>query len=281
MSLFKITTILFSLVSSIEALNTATTATATTTATTMSINNVVIAIAMEAEAAPFIEHLKLENDPSFFNSKSPFQAYTGTHENCKLTVVTNGKDHVHDTQVDNVGTVPAALVTYLTLDKLDGEVDLLINAGTCGGFKRKGAEIGDVYLTTAVANHDRRIPIPDFVPYGIGKIDSLDVSNLAKVMNAKTGVCTTGNSLDAHDVDDVHMSSNDASVKDMEAAAIAWSCSLHETPHFGLKVVTDIVDGDKPTQEEFFENLGTAAKSLQEALPKVIEHVCGRKHDEL
>ncbi len=116
---------------------------------------------------------------------------------------------------------------------------------------------------------------------GIGKIDSIDVRNLAKSMNAKLGVCTTGNSLDKHDIDDYHMENNDASVKDMEAAAIAWSCQLHSTPYMGLKVVTDIVDGDKPTQEEFFENLSTAAKRLQEALPMVVEHVCGKNHDEL
>ena len=78
-----------------------------------------------------------------------------------------------------------------------------------------------------------------------------------------------------------HMIDNDASVKDMEAAAIAWASETWNVPHFGVKVVTDIVDGDKPTQEEFFENLGTAAMSLQEALPKVIDFVCGKKHDEL
>jgi len=253
------------------------------------ISNVVIAIAMEAEAKPFIEHLNLQEQPNFFKSnkskKIPFQAFRGTYESCNLTVITNGKDNVHGTGVDNCGTVPAALATYLTLDKLsddeNGETDLVINAGTCGGFKRKGAEIGDVYFTTAVVNHDRRIPIPDFVPYGVGKIDTVDASNLASKLNAKLGVCTTGNSLDKHDWDDEHMMNNDASVKDMEAAAIAWSCQLHDVPYLGVKVVTDIVDGDKPTQDEFLENLHTAAKSLQDALPKVIEHVCGHSHDEL
>jgi hypothetical protein len=29
------------------------------------------------------------------------------------------------------------------------------------------------------------------------------------------------------------------------------------------------------------ENLGTAAQSLQGALPKVIEYICGKGHDEL
>jgi len=248
------------------------------------ISNVVIAIAMEAEAAPLIEHLSLELKESFFSPKSPFLAYQGTHESCNLTVITNGKDKVHGTGVDNVGTTPAALATYLALEKLDTDedkVDLLINAGTCGGFKRKGAEVGDVFLTTAVANHDRRIQIPGFTEYGIGNISSVSVQNLATELNAKLGVCTTGNSLDAHNIDEHHMLENDASVKDMEAAAIAWSCELHDTPHFGVKVVTDIVDGDKPTHDEFMENLGTAAKSLQEALPKVVEYICGKHHDEL
>jgi len=245
------------------------------------IRNVVIAIAMEAEADPFVKHLSLESDDDFFPKTTPFQAFRGQYKNCDVTVVTNGKDDVYGTGVDNVGTVPAALAAFLALNKLDGKADLLINAGTCGGFKRKGAEIGDVYLTTAAANHDRRIPIPDFIPYGIGKIDSANVSNLASEINAKLGICTTANSLDKHDVDDAQMEQNDASVKDMEAAAIAWSCALTDTPHFGIKVVTDIVDGDKPTEQEFFENLGAAAKSLQESLPKVIEYVCGRSHEEL
>ena len=38
-----------------------------------------------------------------------------------------------------------------------------------------------------------------------------------------------------------------------------WSCNLFDVLYLGIKVVTDIVDGDKPSQEEFLENLGTAA----------------------
>ncbi len=32
----------------------------------------------------------------------------------------------------------------------------------------QGAAIGDVFLGTAVINHDRRIPLPNFDKYGIG-----------------------------------------------------------------------------------------------------------------
>ena len=71
------------------------------------------------------------------------------------------------------------------------------------------------------------------------------------------------------------MLENDASMKDMEVAEI-WS-----TPHFGVKVVTDIVDGDKSSHEESMENLGMAAQSLQGALPKMIDFICEKNHDEL
>jgi 5'-methylthioadenosine nucleosidase len=250
---------------------------------TMVITRVLIAVAMEAEAMPFVNHLQLESVPDFFPPQTPFKAFRGKHNSCELTVVTNGKDTIHNTNVDNVGTVPAAMATFLALQKMntEGVADLLINAGTCGGFQRKGASIGDVFLTTAVANHDRRIAIPDFTPYGIGRIESTSVENLASHINAKLGVCTTGNSLDYHEVDSHHMLANDASVKDMEAAAIAWAAEMWNVKHFGVKVVTDVVDGDKPSHEEFLENLGKAAVSLQEALPKVIDFVCDKNHDEL
>ena len=237
---------------------------------------------MEAEAKPFVEYLGLKETTDYFPEQVPFCAFVGEYEGCKVTVATNGKDSVYKTGVDNAGTVPASLVTFLALQK-NPTTDLVLNAGTCGGFKRMGGEIGNVYLTSAVANHDRRIPIPPFIPYGIGKLESTATPALlaAHPDYFKTGVCTTGNSLDKTDEDDKHMIANEASCKDMEAAAIAWSCNLFDVPYLGIKVVTDIVDGDKPTQEEFMENLGKAAKSLQEALPKVIAHVCGKTIGEL
>ena len=242
--------------------------------------SVLIVIAMEDEAKPFIEHLGVEKQDSFFSSNLPFQAFSGKYEGCSVTVVTNGKDAVYGTGVDNVGTVPAAMVTYLALEKLP-ETDLVLNAGTCGGFQKKGAKIGSVFLTSAVANHDRRIQIPPFIPYGIGKVESPSTANLQKEFGWQTGVCTTGNSLDHTPEDDTNMDTNDASVKDMEGASIAWAAKLASKEYVGVKVVTDIVDGDRPTQDEFLENLGTAAKSLQDALPKVIGYDCGKKLSEL
>jgi 5'-methylthioadenosine nucleosidase len=60
--------------------------------------------------------------------------------------------------VDNVGTVPAAITAYLAVHEFSP--DLVISVGTAGGFAARGAKIGDVFLATGFANHDRRIPIP-------------------------------------------------------------------------------------------------------------------------
>lgn len=62
----------------------------------------------------------------------------------------------------------------------------------------------------------------------------------------------------------------------MEGAALAWVAELHGIPMFCVKVITDIVDGDRPTEEEFMENLHKAASSLQVSLPQVINFVAGK-----
>jgi len=247
----------------------------------MTIKHVLVPIVMEAEAAPFVAHLDLKPVEGFFPSHTPFVAFSGSHSDTKVTVITMGKDSVYETGVDNVGTVPASLATFLAVEKMKADetpVDLVLNGGTCGGFARKGGEIGDVYLTTGVANHDRRIGIPGFDKYGIGSLETdIDPSTMATALGYKTGVCTTGNSLDKTETDDEYMKNNDASVKDMEAAAIAWTCKMSGLPYMGVKVITDIVDGEFPSGEEFLENLASAAKSLQAALPKVLSYVCENK----
>lgn len=240
------------------------------------ITNILVVVAMEAEAAPFLAHLNLQPvkcDAPF----APCSIHSGTYKNCNINVVTNGKCPTF--HVDNVGTTPAALSTFLAVNQL--RPDLVINAGTAGGFKRKGAAIGDPFIATRLKHHDRRIPIPGFTEYGIADHKTVSCANLISSLGFKSGTCTTSNSLDHTEMDDKMMLDNDASVKDMEGAAIAWVTELSGTPFLALKVVTDIVDGDRPTHEEFMENLGTAAKSLQESLVKIVDFVAGKKLNDL
>lgn len=240
------------------------------------VQNVLIMIAMEAEAEPLLKKLNLKQVPCN-SATAPCVMYTGLYNGCTVSVVTNGKCQRHG--VDNVGTVPAGIATFVAVEQF--KPDLIINAGTAGGFKRKGATIGAAYLCSMMRHHDRRIPIPGFTEYGHGHHVGHPTPNALVALGLLSGIISTGNSLDCTETDDKLMNDHDATVKDMEAAAIAWTAELSGTPLIALKVVTDIVDGGRPTQEEFFENLGTAAASLQDKVPKLVDFVVGKKLNEL
>ncbi|CAG9467323.1 unnamed protein product [Pedinophyceae sp. YPF-701] len=233
---------------------------------------------MEAEAAPMIEHFGLkEMEAGVLPGPLPSKCYRGDHAGMQVVVVTHGKDG--PTGVDLVGTVPAALVSYLSV--MTFKPDLVINAGTAGGFAKRGGAVGDVYVSTAVANHDRRISIPGFDVYGVQRIECAKTDAMRAALGFKAGVVSSGNSLEACDEDLRMLDANEACIKEMEASAHAWTCSLHNVPFVCVKAITDIVDGDKPSSEEFLENLGMAAKALQTAMPRVLEFVSGKRPSEL
>lgn len=53
-------------------------------------------------------------------------------------------------------TVCWALVSLSRLPHQTIKPDLVINAGTAGGFKKHDTAIGNVFVSTRVKNHDRR-----------------------------------------------------------------------------------------------------------------------------
>jgi len=241
-------------------------------------------------------------------------------EGLDVTVAVLPKDYTHG--CDAVGTVPAAIATHLLCTALyrdadadtapAGEaspplsstwgLDLLINAGTCGGFRSEGARIGDVYWCDRAAFHDRRIPLPGFTEYGVGgqalatprgdggleattgdaavPHDEAAACGWAAV-GARRGVVTTGDSLDWNEDDLRGMRANRAVCKDMEAAAVAWAAGGAGVPVICLKAVTDIVDGDRVPAEEFMENLGRASAAIQAAVPRLLRRIAGRRTDDL
>eukprot|EP00239_Pterosperma_sp_CCMP1384_P010929 CAMPEP_0197860836 /NCGR_PEP_ID=MMETSP1438-20131217/36483_1 /TAXON_ID=1461541 /ORGANISM="Pterosperma sp., Strain CCMP1384" /LENGTH=252 /DNA_ID=CAMNT_0043477827 /DNA_START=124 /DNA_END=882 /DNA_ORIENTATION=+ len=242
------------------------------------IRSVLIVIAMEAEAQNFIDHLKLtKDDPKLLPPQAHGISYSGTSGELKVHVVCNGKCPSHG--VDNVGTVPAALTTFTALQVF--KPDFLINAGTAGGFKARGGAVGDVYISSTLVNHDRRIPIPGFDKYGVGIERAVPVNGMHTTLGLKVGIVTTGNSLDCSPHDKEMIDTNGGDVKDMEGAAIAYTANLFGTPFLAVKAVTDIVDGDRATADEFTENLAAAAAALKEKLPQVIEYIAGKRVDAL
>jgi 5'-methylthioadenosine nucleosidase len=73
----------------------------------------------------------------------------------------------------------AVVSAFVALTELNP--DIVINAGTAGGFQRGGAKIGDAFASTMFCHHDRRIPIPGFADYGRSSIPSFICDHLVQV----------------------------------------------------------------------------------------------------
>ncbi|XP_074563393.1 5'-methylthioadenosine/S-adenosylhomocysteine nucleosidase-like isoform X2 [Curcuma longa] len=244
------------------------------------ISTIVIVVAMQTEALPLVAKFELSEDldRSVFPKGVPWVRYHGTYKGLHINLVWPGKDAVLG--VDSVGTVSASLLTYASIQAF--KPDLIINAGTAGGFQAKGASIIDVYLASDVAFHDRRIPIPViFDLYGIGARRTFSTPNLVKQLGIKVGKLSTGDSLDMCPQDESSITANDATLKDMEGAAVAYVADLLSVPTILIKAVTDIVDGPKPTAEEFMENVVAVSAALHYAVTEVVDFISGKSLSDL
>jgi len=243
-----------------------------------SISTIVIIIAMQTEALPLVNKFQLKEDLNpVFPIGVPWVRYCGTYKDLNISIIWPGKDA--NLGVESVGTISASLVTYASVLAL--QPDLIINAGTAGGFKAKGASIGDIFLASDVAFHDRRIPIPVFDLYGVGLREAFPTPNLLKTLNLKVGKLSTGDSLDTSTQDEESINSNDATIKDMEGAAVAYVADLLKVPAIFVKAVSDIVDDHKPTGMEFLQNLLAVTAALDQAVMEVVNFINGRRLFEL
>ena len=159
------------------------------------IERVVILMAMEEEAHPFIlkHNLKLIQNPPW-NSQLPFVAYKGMVGRMEVILVWAGHDKRY--KVINVATTASTVSCYVSIEAF--KPDIVISAGTAGGFKSAGGEIADVYLSSKCVFHSRRIPNSDigYCEYGFGHFRSPPLELLAKQAKCKIGVISTSDSLD-------------------------------------------------------------------------------------
>ncbi len=234
------------------------------------VKSVLIMIAMRAEAREFIEALGLKQEGNVFDDKLPMMAYSGKVDNLSVVVVLNGIDKRFD--VDNVATQPAVLATYVGIQKFNP--DLIINAGTAGGFKKADHEIGDAVVSCDTLKfHDRRIPLKGFEAYGIGSYPCIDIPELVKELSLKQGIISTGNSLDCTKTDLEMIEKNGAEIKEMEAAGIAWVAWMLEKPFMAVKTISDFIDSHEPSEAQFTKNLAKATQNLSDTLVKIVHYL--------
>lgn len=229
-------------------------------------------MAMEAEARPIISALEaVETDGA---PPLPARFFVACADDHEVVVAINGRDPRHG--VDSIGTEAAALTTLEVVRRFSP--DVLISAGTAGGWQSKGARIGDVYVSgDRFVHHDRRIAIPGFDAYGIGSYPVVDTSAMAVALGLKPGVVTTSNSLDENDDDRRMIAMNGGDAKEMEAAAVAYVAELAGVSMLAVKAITDLVDHHTATAEQFSANLAMASARLAEELVRVVEFLVGSR----
>ncbi|MGP1272180.1 MAG: phosphorylase family protein [Phycisphaerales bacterium] len=226
--------------------------------------------AMRAEAAPLIERLGLLPVATPWDDRLPPRLFGGASHGLQVDLVWLGRDERHG--VDLIGTSAATLAATLLLTHRP--VDLIVSAGTAGGFIARGGSIGTVYLSRSpICFLDRRVPIDGFRESALGEHPCVDASGLADALGLETGVVSTGDSLDATPPDLERMHRLGTHAKEMEAGAVAWVASLLGVPMLAVKAITDLVDGPHPTEAEFLEHLHTASDHLAEAIERLVEHL--------
>jgi 5'-methylthioadenosine nucleosidase len=232
----------------------------------MSKPTILVLWAMHAEADPFLKFFELDAIESP-EPKLPIRAYRGQTQHFDVVALVNGLDPRHE--VDRVGPTPAAHSALLGLNHY--RPDLVMSAGTAGAFASEGSGIADIYLGSGEFNyHDRLIPIPGFDRYGEGHYPAPRVDALAERLGFKVGGISTGSSLSTHEDELARIHRLGGRIKEMEAAAIAELCEAFGVPLLAVKSVTDLLDGAKPAQEQFVQNLGRASARLQEALHQIL-----------
>ncbi|MCP9612741.1 phosphorylase family protein [Coprobacter tertius] len=223
-------------------------------------------VAMMAEAKPLIRHFSLIHQGGRFG-QAPVQAYRGVYKDKEIILVVNGQDS--ETGLDYIGCEAATLSTHLAITFY--QPDIIINAGTAGGFASKGAEVGDIYLSHKyIVFHDRRVDIPGWNRMGQGYFRCIDSDKIALAGGFKQGICTSGSSLDMTAEDAEQMRQTGGEIKDMEAAAIAWVAQLYNVPLLCVKAITDLVGGGS-TPEQFDKNIAMATSKLKDACFRIVD----------
>lgn len=235
-------------------------------------------MAMQQEAQPIIDSLELIEVDRAIHPQLPMRCYQKQVGSFKLSLIVSGLDDRH--QVDNIGSEAATLMAYEAITQL--KPDLLISAGTAGGFAKRGAQIGTIYVSEEhFVYHDRHVPLPGFDLSAVGKYPAAKVSRLAKNLHLKAGVISTGSSLEKSEKDVLVIDEHDAVAKEMEAAGIAWVAMLFNVPMMALKSITNLIDQDNKSEAEFIKNLETASKSLHDKFLELADYLQEKTIDDL
>lgn len=225
--------------------------------------SLVALVALEREAKPFIELFAMQEQGRVLEEKLNFRLFISS-KHPSIGLVLFGECPRH--KVERIGTNVATIAAMETIRVLQPQT--IASVGTAGGFRKKGACIGDVFYGETIYFHDRHMLLPRYRDFECGVVKSAPLHNLGFI---KCGVVSSGDSIPIQASDQQKMLMLNTDAKDMEAAAIAEVATLYQIPMFALKAITDFVDVNDSTEEQFNANYFAASQQLARALQHVIE----------
>lgn len=228
---------------------------------------ILLVMAMREEAEPVIQRLDLHETRSTLDPRDPMRVFEGRLGRRKLVLILNGKGP-REPYLNLTGPVAAAMTTSQAIRAFSP--DLVINAGTAGGFGSRGLQVGDVALSRAIVFHDRHSPFGGArEAYALGRYSQPRTERAATELGLKTAVVATGNSFVNVSTTDLSVIRRvDASVVEMEAAAVAEVCAIYKVKMVALKAVTD--DVEHPSVAQFSDNLRLASSNLADKLRELL-----------
>lgn len=233
-------------------------------------NDVLIIVAMQEEAEPIINQLKLVEIEDLSLSPLSPKIFSGKYKNLHVTVATSNKSSRF--RVNQVSTQPAAVLTYVLLKKYDP--CYVMNIGTAGAFKSKKAIIGDVYIGNETFYFDREIPVPGYENYGFYRLETHSISHkIQRRLGFKVGAVATGSTFVTTPDILRKIDTAGGTVKDMESAAIAEISDQFGKNIIVLKSVTDYIDHHENNSVDFVNNLRKAAATLNTATLAVLDYL--------
>jgi adenosylhomocysteine nucleosidase len=210
---------------------------------------------------------------SLVNKKSHklagFDIYTGLLDGVDVVLLQSG-----------IGKVNASVSTALMLQQFSP--DCIINTGSAGGCD-ESLDVGDIVVSSELIHHD--VDVTAF-GYELGQMARMPVSykpdellaSIAKqciesVVGAKTvrGLIATGDTFvsSADKVNAIKTAFPSVKAVEMEAAAIAQTCFLFDTPFLVVRALSDIAG--KSSNLSFADFIETASKHSAEMVRAIIK----------
>ncbi|AIL31985.1 5'-methylthioadenosine/adenosylhomocysteine nucleosidase [Basilea psittacipulmonis] len=184
--------------------------------------------------------------------------------------------------LSGIGKVNASIATSLAIECF--KPDCVINTGSAGGIG-SGLKVGDVVIGATVAHHD--VDVTAF-GYDYGQVPALPTryhSSEQLLMTAqtaaqhfdnaqvKTGLIVSGDSFihSKEQIHTIHHHFNDAQAVEMEAASIAQTCHVLNTPFVIIRAISD--SADEKADISFEEFLTIASKHSSQMVQAMIREI--------